>query len=84
MIHSNFYIFSQKIPLLVHQQLEKSRMALESAEQLCQLLGIENTLKRGFTLSYVNGYPLLDPSQANPGDTLLTTTATGQLESEVR
>lgn len=75
---------AQKIPLFVKVQMEKGQGALDSAEQLCQLLSIENTLQRGFTLTHVNGRPLLGPEQARPGDILLTTTASGPLESEVR
>ena len=73
----------QKIPLLVRVQLEKGQMVLDAAEQLCQLLGIENTLRRGFTLTQVNGRPLLGHSQAKSGDILQTTTSEGQLESKV-
>ena len=74
---------AQKIPLLVQAQMGKAQMALDTAEKLFQLLGIENTLQRGFTLTQVNGQALLDPSQATSGDILITTTANGQLKSEV-
>lgn len=73
----------QKIPLLVQGQMDKSKMTLDAAEQLFQLLSIENTLQRGFTLTKINGKALLDPSQATRGDILRTTTATGELKSEV-
>lgn len=73
----------QKIPLLVQGQMDKSKMTLDAAEQLFQMLSIENTLQRGFTLTQINGKALLDPSQATRGDILRTTTATGELKSEV-
>jgi len=74
---------AHKIPLLVQGQMGRAHIALDTAEQLFQLLSIENTLQRGFTLTQVNGKALLDPSQATSGDILLTTTSNGQLKSEV-
>jgi exodeoxyribonuclease VII large subunit len=74
---------TQKIPLLVQAKIEKSKMTLDAAEQLFQLLSIENTLQRGFTLTQINGKALVEPSQAKRGDVILTTTANGQLKSEV-
>ena len=74
----------KEIPLLVRFALRTAHRDLDEAARINSLLGLENTLQRGFTVTTRNGSPLTDAREVQPDDVLITRFANGQVSSLVR
>ena len=59
-----------EIPRMLGYQQREHWQKLEQMEQICQLLSIEGTLQRGFSLAFKNGKPLATATQTQRGDAL--------------
>lgn len=63
---------------------ERPRMRLKNLEDMLRLLSPENTLKRGYSITRVNGKAIYDPSTLKPGDEILTRLYRGEIRSSVK
>ena len=59
-----------EIPRVLGYQQREHWQKLEQMEQICQLLSIEGTLQRGFSLAFKNGKPHATATQTQRGDAL--------------
>jgi len=71
------------IPILFHRQLRESALALQQQEALVGLLSVENTLKRGFTLTTKAGKIVRSAAVLKPGERITTYFPDGHADSEV-
>ncbi len=60
-----------------------NKIILEHLEDKIELLKPENLLRKGYSLSFVNGKPINDISSIKKGDKLLTRIFNGEIESEI-
>lgn len=72
------------IPFRTEAALRSNQREIDQIEKLMQLLGIERTLQRGFTITEVNGKPTPSRKNIDPGATLTTIFRDGTIESQVR
>ncbi|MDE5869713.1 MAG: exodeoxyribonuclease VII large subunit [Muribaculaceae bacterium] len=63
--------------------MERPMMRLHSIEDMLRVLSPENTLKRGYSITRINGKALYDSDKLNPGDRIETTLSNGKIISEV-
>lgn len=61
--------------------LNKEMSRLDSLERLTEVLSPTATLKRGYSITRINGKAITDPKAVKPGDILETQTATGAIIS---
>lgn len=61
--------------------LEKEKSKLDSLERLTDALNPAATLKRGYSITRINGKAVTDAKAVSPGDTLETQTAEGSIVS---
>lgn len=61
--------------------LEKEKSRLDSLERLTDALNPVATLKRGYSITRINGKAVTDAKAVSPGDTLETQTAEGSITS---
>lgn len=64
-------------------RLDKEKNSLKNLENLIKVLDPTATLKRGYSITRINGIAVTNPSQAKPGSTLETLTAEGKITSTV-
>ena len=62
---------------------EKPRIRLTNLENLLRVLSPENTLKRGYSITRVNGQAVRDAAALSEGDVIETTFAQGTVKSTV-
>ena len=77
-------LLQDQLPQLLKAQLQKSRFELEKLEQSIQLLDPDQLLKRGYSLSFINGKLLHSIDQLKVGDEIITQLADGQFTSQVK
>nr|WP_290936425.1 exodeoxyribonuclease VII large subunit [Haliscomenobacter sp.] len=65
-----------------YQQREQWQK-IEQMEQICQLLSIEGTLQRGFSITLREGKPLASANLIQPGDVLDIQFKDGTVRSKV-
>lgn len=82
--HSELNNISTGIKRLVPHLLEKERTSLQSAEEKIRILDPVQTLRRGFSITMVNGKPLTNAKDVKKGDLITTELANGIIESEVK
>lgn len=63
--------------------IERARASLENADKLIAALDPAATLKRGYSITRVNGKAVTNPESLHRGDTIVTTTAGGTITSTV-
>ncbi len=63
--------------------LEKKRVFILSKEKLLEVLKPENILKRGYSITYVNGKPLKEASNTELDDVITTQLYNGKLISKI-
>lgn len=63
---------------------ERQKLRLHRLEDMLRILSPENTLKRGYSITRVNGVSISDSSQVKQGDEIETTLANGILKSTVK
>lgn len=74
---------AEQLPALATRKLQRAAETLENLEKMRQLLSIEATLQRGFTLTTRKGRPV-KAADIQPGDRIETRFADGNIESEVK
>ncbi|MEQ8703626.1 MAG: exodeoxyribonuclease VII large subunit [Phaeodactylibacter sp.] len=72
------------IPPAARQHLRLQQQQLQQFEQILHLLSPEATLKRGYTLTTVNGQPATSAKAAQTGATLTTRFKDGTVKSKVQ
>ncbi len=70
-----------QIPLLSGYFLREESLRLDTAEKICTLLSIENTLDRGFSITLLDGRPIRRTREIKPGSVLTTRLGDGEVES---
>lgn len=65
------------------QAILREKLKLKALHDKIEILSPQNTLKRGYSITTVNGHAVSDTSALTPGDTLLTRLANGSVESKV-
>ena len=63
--------------------IEKKKASLDSLESLLEALSPLSTLKRGYSITRIDGKSIKDVSYIRNGDTITTTLANGTLTSTV-
>ncbi len=81
--HRMIDFIEEKIPVLLKAKLKTEQNSILNFEKICQLLSPENALKRGFSLSLLNGKMISSSKQAKEGDILETVFFDGKLKSKV-
>lgn len=64
--------------------LKSALVAIENMEQTVKILDPVNVLKRGFSITLLNGKPVLNSGQVNTNDRIKTILYEGTIESEVK
>lgn len=72
-----------QLPLMAQHQLKNQNQELAQLEQIAQLLGIEETLRRGYSLTYKNGRAVGSVQEVQKGDQISTRLQDGAVESTV-
>ncbi len=73
----------EKIPVLLKAKIKSEESRVSGFEKMCQLLSPENTLKRGFSLSLLNGKVISSFKIVKEGDVLETILSDGKIKSKV-
>lgn len=71
------------LPLLLQRPLRESALQLQQQEALLNLLSVESTLQRGFTLTTRDGKIVRSATSLQPGDRITTRFPDGEIESAV-
>lgn len=66
------------------QAIAREKMRLTALYDKVQILSPQNTLRRGYSLTTVNGHAVTDASQLAPGDNITTHFASGKVVSTVK
>ncbi|KGE86223.1 MAG: exodeoxyribonuclease VII large subunit [Phaeodactylibacter xiamenensis] len=82
--HQHIDRLRQLIPPTVRQHLKLEQQQLQQFEQLLQLLSPEATLRRGYTLTTLEGQPVTDARNVKKGDILTTRFKDGTVKSKVQ
>lgn len=69
------------VRMAASSRLEKEKTRLESLERLTEVLSPTATLKRGYSITRVNGKAVTDPKTVRRGDSIETQTAQGIITS---
>lgn len=75
---------ASELPFRASTQLQHDRRQIAQLEKMVQLLSIESTLARGFTLTQLNGKSVTSKKDLKPGDTLTTVFRDGKINSDVQ
>lgn len=62
---------------------ERPMLKLRNLENMLRVLSPENTLRRGYSVTRVNGKAIHDASVLKPGDEIVTTLHAGEIKSKV-
>ncbi|MCB0573566.1 MAG: exodeoxyribonuclease VII large subunit, partial [Saprospiraceae bacterium] len=73
---------AETLPQIVRARLRGQAQKLEAAEAVCLALHPENVLKRGYSMTYKDGKPLMDASEVASGDLLETVLLKGTVLSK--
>jgi exodeoxyribonuclease VII large subunit len=79
----NLQRISTELPLLGNFRLKEELAKIAQLDRLQNLLSIESTLKRGFSLTLQAGKVLSSAQNVQPGDELETRLADGSIQSKV-
>lgn len=71
-----------QIPDLIKYKLQDQRHQLDKLEKVVQLLSVEATLKRGFTITQKNGKILRSAKEVESGDQLTTRFSDGEIQAK--
>lgn len=74
---------SQLMAVAADGVVRRSAARLDSLGGLIDVLSPDNTLRRGYSITRVNGHAVTDTSRLNPGDLLETQLASGRVTSTV-
>ncbi len=71
----------ERIKMLTTSRLQSDRQKLSYIEKTVQMAQPDNILKRGFTITRVNGHAVKAASEVSPGEKLQIQTADGTIEA---
>lgn len=74
----------QRLPLLITQRLTAARHRLDILQQRTEALSPERLLRRGYSITMLNGKAVTAATQVKPGDIIVTHLADGIVTSEVK
>lgn len=77
-------LIQERIGLLLHHRMEAERQQLDFAQRTIQMAQPDNILRRGFSITRLNGKAVKEATQVQSGDIIETQTAAGTIRSEVR
>ena len=89
---SNFEIKNQKnslervveiLPKTIHNAIEKQKNSLQQVEQSIKLMDPIQVLKRGYSISLIDGKSINKNTKIEKGTVILTKTFYNEIESEV-
>lgn len=63
--------------------MERKRLRLNRMEDIIRLVSPENILKRGYSITRLNGHAIKDTSEIKPGDKIITTLLSGNVTSVI-
>ncbi len=63
--------------------MERKRLRLNRMEDILRLVSPENILKRGYSITRLNGHAIKDTSEIKPGDKITTTLLSGNVTSVI-
>jgi exodeoxyribonuclease VII large subunit len=75
--------YQEKLELLPLLYLKNSDLALENMEKNIQIMDPKNVLKRGFSITYLNGKAVTDVSQLEKGAVINTLLFNGTIDSTI-
>jgi len=76
--------FSRQLKLSTTHLLSKAESSLHHLERMVSISDPKNMLRKGYSISTLNGQPLKDVSQLKSGDRVTTVLANGSFASEVQ
>ena len=76
--------FRQAIQMLSRQRIQREKDKLEFIDRTIQLAQPDNILKRGFTITRLDGHAVKSAASVPPGSTLTIQTADGTLTAETK
>ena len=74
---------TQNLPRLVENILSKNNSNLKQLEQSIKLMDPVHVLKRGYSITLIDGKTITNESKIKQGTTLITKTYFGEIESEI-
>lgn len=77
-------VLAQKISAAAKRCLEFNKAKLERLDSMHRVLSPDNTLKRGYSITRLNGHAVSDATMLSPGDVIQTTLLNGTVTSEVK
>lgn len=76
-------LLADQLKAAVVQKIQVSKKELEHLDQLIKLIGVEATLKRGFTLTQKEGKIIVSVNSLKKGDTIVTLFSDGSQLSKI-
>lgn len=74
----------EELPFRAKMQARSSQQQLDQLAQMIRLLSVESTLKRGYTLTRLNGQSVHTAADVNAGDEITTIFGDGTVQSIVK
>ena len=74
----------QRLPLSTKNRLALEKKSLAQLDKVCQLLAPETALKRGFSITTINGKVVSKKNQVKKGDILVTQLLKDSFKSTVK
>lgn len=74
---------TDRLQQVANQRLREATLRLDRLEELTAALSPEATLKRGYSLTLIDGHALTDAKAVRPGQTIITRLACGNIQSKV-
>lgn len=75
--------YSDRLARSVEVVLSSAQQRLRSIEQLIDALSPEATLRRGYSITHINGHAITSADGLMPGQSIVTTLASGVIQSEI-
>lgn len=75
--------YGLKVGASANKNIETQNLRIKRLEDILRILRPENTLKRGYSITRINGKALTKASEANAGDEITTILSDGQITSKV-
>lgn len=73
-------LVAQSVNMIIQRETQK----LRQAENMVEILSPHNTLKRGYSITRINGKAVKSESEIKPGDVITTTLSDGKITSIVK
>lgn len=81
---SNINEIHKDLPYFIKSVIEREQHKIDRMEQSVKLMDPINVLKRGYSITTINGKTVSESNPVNTGDIILTRTANFSIESEVK